>query len=324
MSANEIRMVQNSHIQSLLHYLKSIRQSYLSTTSSKKPGKQQQQQQKPSLENSAAAFLPTSKTLTDTDRDSIDSSTALLLRDLSSSITNLQSAESLRQDTEAQLLRKKYGRPGGGALWRWAGGGGGETGREEEEGKTKEQLAAENSARTIRSMRESVLWFLRRRLEAAAEVQRGMVEKRIERVREREKSVLYKVQQQQQQQQEKKQYALQESGQSSLDAQNQSPIYDTAADLSAADAAAIETQLSPAQLQLFAEENDSMLRQYEDALSKVQYISPCPLPLVPPPKQKTKKKANSIEMRKNRSSKYPPYSKRSSATSQRKKSSSAN
>jgi hypothetical protein len=314
-------MVQNSHIQSLLHYLKSIRQSYLSTTSSKKPGKQQQQQQKPSLENSAAAFLPTSKTLTDTDRDSIDSSTALLLRDLSSSITNLQSAESLRQDTEAQLLRKKYGRPGGGALWRWAGGGGGETGREEEEGKTKEQLAAENSARTIRSMRESVLWFLRRRLEAAAEVQRGMVEKRIERVREREKSVLYKVQQQQQ---EKKQYALQESGQSSLDAQNQSPIYDTAADLSAADAAAIETQLSPAQLQLFAEENDSMLRQYEDALSKVQYISPCPLPLVPPPKQKTKKKANSIEMRKNRSSKYPPYSKRSSATSQRKKSSSAN
>lgn len=190
-----------------------------------------------------------------------------MLRDLSSSITNLQSAESLRQDTEAQLLRKKYGRPGG-ALWRWAGG---DT-EGQEEGKSEEQLAAENSARTIRSVRESVLWFLRRRLEEAAEVQRGMVEKRIERVREKEKSVLYKVQQQKQQQQ-KQQHALQEMDSLSSPDSRQAPVYDTAADLSAADAAAIETQLSPAQLQLFAEENDSMLKQYEDALSKVQYVT---------------------------------------------------
>jgi hypothetical protein len=202
----------------------------------------------------------------------------LLLRDLSSSITNLQSAESLRQDTEAQLLRKKYGRPGG-ALWRWAGGG-----REEEEaGKSEEQLAAENSARMTRSVRESVLWFLRRKLEDAAEVQRGMVEKRIERVREKEKSVLYKVQQQQKQQQGKKPHAVQdvEQQQPLVD----KPVYDTSAALSAADAAAIETQLSPAQLRLFAEENDTMLKQYEDALSKVQYV---PVSLLPRKSKLTK------------------------------------
>lgn len=32
----------------------------------------------------------------------------------------------------------------------------------------------------------------------------------------------------------------------------------------------IESQLSPEQLQLFAEENDSMLRYYQDTLGKVQ------------------------------------------------------
>lgn len=44
--------------------------------------------------------------------------------------------------------------------------------------------------------------------------------------------------------------------------------------LSRGDIANIESQLSPEQLQLFAEENDIMLRQYEDTLGKVQYVPP--------------------------------------------------
>lgn len=43
--------------------------------------------------------------------------------------------------------------------------------------------------------------------------------------------------------------------------------------MSEADSAQIESQLSPEQLQLFAEENDTMLRHYEDTLGKVQYVS---------------------------------------------------
>lgn len=42
--------------------------------------------------------------------------------------------------------------------------------------------------------------------------------------------------------------------------------------LSEVDSRQIEAQLSPEQLQLFAEENDSMLRHYEDTLGKVQYV----------------------------------------------------
>jgi hypothetical protein len=44
--------------------------------------------------------------------------------------------------------------------------------------------------------------------------------------------------------------------------------------LSEAETARIEAQLSPEQLQLFAEENDTMLRHYEDTLGKVQYVLP--------------------------------------------------
>lgn len=128
-------------------------------------------------------------------------------------------------------------------------------------------------------MRQSVLWFLRRGLEGAASAQREMVEKRIERVREKEKSVLYMAT-----------GAGSSTGAMSGGSGNRdgygpgslgatrwsssSPPLPTpdAAVLSEADSAQIEAQLSPEQLQLFAEENDSMLRVYQDTLGKVQYV----------------------------------------------------
>ena len=102
-----------------------------------------------------------------------------------------------------------------------------------------------------------------------------MVEKRIERVREKEKSVLYKVAGGA----GRKGSISKSTGASSTSTSN--PTYKgsgtgagpapDAALLSEADTAQIEAQLSPEQLQLFAEENDTMLRHYEDTLGKVQY-----------------------------------------------------
>ncbi|KAF4219609.1 hypothetical protein CNMCM6805_005522 [Aspergillus fumigatiaffinis] len=249
----------NSHIHSLLLYLQSIRHSYLSTTPTVHP------RTTTSLRTSPTTSTPTStqsKPLTDTERDSIDSSTALLLRDLSTSIANLSTAESLRQETESGLLRKKHRAPS--ALLRWAAGASA-LANTPSENKSPEQIADEERARTLRTVRESILWFLRRGLERAAEAQRDMVEKRIERVREKEKSVLYKS----------------EAGgarpiPASVPVSVSGPGPATAdphlrgATLSETETAAIEAELSPEQLQLFAEENDLMLRQYEDALSKVQ------------------------------------------------------
>ncbi|KAJ5968725.1 hypothetical protein N7501_004973 [Penicillium viridicatum] len=271
----------NSHIHSLLQYLQSIRHAYLST---------QPQRRQNTITPNPKNAPPTANAqtnLTDPERDAVDTSTALLLRDLATSIANLSSAESLRQETSSTLLHKKYGHSAAGALlWRWAGGGGALDSSSADEGKSAEQIRAEESARSIATIRESVLWFLRRGLECAAGVQRRMVEKRIERVREKEKSVLYKVSAgkpaggngtgPRKGSVSVSERTGAESGAGAGGAGVGAGFFDPsfqapdAAVLSEADTARIEAQLSPEQLQLFAEENDSMLRHYEDTLGKVQ------------------------------------------------------
>lgn len=259
---------QNSHVNSLLRYLQSIRHAYLSTT------QPQRRNPNPNTNPKNATPATPQTNLTDPERDEVDTSTALLLRDLATSIANLSSAESLRQETSSTLLHKKYGHSAAGALlWRWAGGGGA-LDASADESKSAEHVCAEESARSTATVRESVLWFLRRGLECAVSVQRRMVEKRIERVREKEKSVLYKVGA------GKAAGSAGRKGSVSVSERTGGGVgpavgFDAfqapeAAVLSEADTARIEAQLSPEQLQLFAEENDSMLRHYEDTLGKVQ------------------------------------------------------
>lgn len=98
-----------------------------------------------------------------------------------------------------------------------------------------------------------------------------MVEKRIERVREKEKSVLYKVTipQEQLQRQRQNRYERDEPAAG----REQQQKYEKASMLSDQETATIESQLSAEQLQLFAEENAMMLRHYEDTLSKVQFVA---------------------------------------------------
>lgn len=254
----------NSHINALLSYLHSIRHSYLSITRPKSYHRRGTSTGPGSISSlpgghghghgSVNVNVQPKQHLTDQERDSIDSSTALLLRDLSSSIENLSSAESLRQETEATLLRKKYGYTKN-LLWRWAGGAGASSSTSPRA--TPEQVQDEEVARTISTFREGVVWFLRRGLERAMKLQGGMVERRIERVREREKSLLY----------------MNRGGSAATTATTTTQSAAAAATdsaLSRGDIANIESQLSPEQLQLFAEENDIMLRQYEDTLGKVQ------------------------------------------------------
>ncbi|PGH16692.1 hypothetical protein AJ79_01565 [Helicocarpus griseus UAMH5409] len=266
----------NSHITSLLTYLKSIRQSYLSTTnttsSTSTSAPRTPSHPHPHYSPTTPSSLPTAhrqlqQHLTDTDRDTIDSSTALLLRDLSTSITNLASAESLRQQTHSTLLRKRF--KTNNLLWKWAAGGG----DGQKQPVSEEQGRVEEVERTVKTVRENVLWWLRRRLEGVAEVQRGMVEKRIERVREREKSVLYK---------------FKVGGGAGAGAGaglgGDGVVRDRAGGaggvggsgdvspymIDEQERAEIESKLSPEQLQLFAQENDGLLKHYEDTLGKVQ------------------------------------------------------
>lgn len=142
------------------------------------------------------------------------------------------------------------------------------------------------------------------------------MEKRIERVREKEKSVLYKatIPQEQLQRQRQNRYERDEPAAG----REQQQKYEKASMLSDQETATIESQLSAEQLQLFAEENDMMLRHYEDTLSKVQFVALSHIHtyiyiLI-----------NCIGTQKNPSSKSPPSSKPSSRTCRLKKNSSLN
>ncbi len=161
-------------------------------------------------------------------------------------------------------------------------------------------------------------------------MQRDMVEKRIERAKEREKSVLYKAA-------TSSTPVLNSSsgfggsaaaggGAGGVSISAPSTYPDAALELTdptakgttldAAEVAAIEAELSPEQLQLFAEENDSMVRYYEDTLSKVQYV-----PLISRSALYTQFESDTmltdarflcgIEMPRNRSSKSHPCNKHS-------------
>ncbi|OJK03636.1 hypothetical protein ASPACDRAFT_49741 [Aspergillus aculeatus ATCC 16872] len=273
----------NNHITSLLHYLHRIRPSYLSINHHHNNSKSSHKPTSPTTPSTPSPLtLPTqpTKDLTDTSRTEIDTSTSHLLRQLSTSISTLASAETLRQETRAQLLRKKYGSRVGGVLARWAAGG--DDNDLQTRATTPEQRAEEAAEDNTKQLRAAVLWFLQRKLEGVVAVQRGMVEKRLERVRERERSVLYLSQQQQLQQQqsgkergEERGHGLGQGlglGQGSGHAGDMMlPLGETQGQrLEETELHAIEAQLSPEQLQLFAEENDAMVKYYEDTLSKVR------------------------------------------------------
>ncbi|KAL5003307.1 snare-complex protein syntaxin-18 N-terminus-domain-containing protein [Aspergillus recurvatus] len=266
----------NTHISSLLSHLHKIRPSYLSisTYSSSK-----------SKHRSAPSTSTSSKDkdtiLSPSELDTVTSSTSSLLHTLSSSISNLSSAESLRQETYSTLLDKKYNRKRSRAsnlLFQWASGSSALS-ENRDAGKKPEQIAEEQTENNLKTVRESILWFLRRRLEGTIEMQRDMVEKRIERAREREKSVLYKNSASASAAGAVSTVVAGRGRGVSISAPSTYPdaaleTTDTAgvkgSTLDASEVAAIEAELTPEQLQLFAEENDSMVRYYEDTLSKVQ------------------------------------------------------
>jgi syntaxin 18 len=188
--------------------------------------------------------------LTDRQREEIDAATKQLLRELNASIRNLADAEQLRQNTQMTITRKKYARLGLGALGSWAAGGAGQT-------KSFEQEQEEAKARAISTHRESVLWYLRQKLQECGSFQASMMEKRIMREMEKNRSVLEK---------------------SELGPMADRGGYDSAASSSYHSPSAVhmeaprfvpEEELTPQQIQIFEKQNQDMLKHYESTLNQV-------------------------------------------------------
>lgn len=227
---------QNSHIVSLTEYLQGIRKSYLSTA--------------PAPRRLITRSNDKARYLNDRERDEIDAETKRLLRELNASIRNLADAEQLRQNTETIKIRKKYGTGRFNALSKWAAGG-------ISDSKSPEQEEDEARANTIGSHRESVLWYLRQGLEKSGMLQASMMQIRMERMIEKNKSVLSKA-----------------TGQAVPDfvapSMHTKQSAAKAASMEDSHNSSLEDSFTAEQLQVFEKENRDMLKHYEDTLDQVR------------------------------------------------------
>jgi hypothetical protein len=163
----------------------------------------------------------------------------------------------------------------------------------------------EQKLRTEKTWRESVVWYLGRALEAAGEVQRGMMERRLEREVERSRSVLYMSRgsgaalglganagkepgsataasgtgkilttSDGGPTPTSKSSAVNPIGPNhhSNKASASPSAFSSSADGSDAAGAEEINGLTASQLQLFAQENQAMLKQYEDTLDQVRFV----------------------------------------------------
>ncbi|KAL9942696.1 hypothetical protein ACHAQF_008437 [Verticillium nonalfalfae] len=243
----------NSHITTLHNELKDVRQSYLSTA----------QPRKTHIRASTTTLTTTTpqqqqqRYLTDRDREDVDANAKQMLRELNASIRALEEAETLRRQTEAALIRKKFVR-GLGALGAWAAGDGALGASSSS--KTAEHAAAEARARDEGQHRDGVVWFLRQRLQLCGRTQQAMMETRLTREMEKSRSVLAK--------------AGPVAGLTGF--YESRPSHGTKAPTTAGVAREEERGYRPAedlteeQIQMFEKGNQDMLQHYNSTLDKVR------------------------------------------------------
>ncbi|KAI1205822.1 uncharacterized protein F4807DRAFT_253680 [Annulohypoxylon truncatum] len=234
----------NSHITSLHADLRSIRQSYLSTAQPRRTLIRSAQKDKQS------------RPLSDREREEIDANSKKMLRELNASIRRLADVEQARSEIESRVIQKKFAR-GLGALGAWAAGGMAIS-------KSPEHTAAEERAKTISTHRDSVLWLLRHRLQECVQTQQNMMEIRLMREMEKNRSVLAK---------SRRQEAplavvgnMHETGgaaESKRRASQPLPPEESPSHAPTGD-------LTEEQIQMFEKDNQDMLKHYESTLDQVR------------------------------------------------------
>lgn len=200
--------------------------------------------------------------MTDKERDEIDANAKQLLRELNHAVKGLSDTEQLRQEAERTIAYKKRAKQGLGMIGRWAAGGA-------LTAKSPEEVLEEAKANTLKVHRESIIWYLQRQLEECGRFQSSMMEIRLAREVEKSKSILYKA---------RATMPIPEDY-SGANGGLQAPKEYRGKTSAQQDeeSKAVEQQLDPEQLQLFAQENQDMLKHYEDTLDQVRYVIPDPM-----------------------------------------------
>ncbi|KAI1075740.1 snare-complex protein syntaxin-18 N-terminus-domain-containing protein [Whalleya microplaca] len=236
----------NSHIASLHADLRNIRQSYLSTA----------QPRKTLIRSAQTDRQP--RPLSDREREEIDANAKKMLRELNASIRRLADVEQARSEIESKVIQKKFVR-GLGALGAWAAGGTAIS-------KSPEHTTAEERAHTISAHRDSVLWLLRHRLQECVKTQQDMMEIRLMREMEKNRSVLAKSSRGQDPLASSILANMQEPGSATSSKRRASQALPP----EEASSSAAANDLSPEQLQMFEQDNQDMLKHYESTLDQVR------------------------------------------------------
>ena len=239
-------VLQKSQIDSLHAWLKAIRQSYLSSS---RPSKL-------ATRHRTRDGVSPPQHLTNQDREQIDINAKVMLRELNGKIQNLSTADAIRHDARIAVIDKKH-RGAFGALGAWAAGG-------VIQEKSAEHTAAEEAENSVATHRNNVVFFLREQLQDCMLTQTGMMEIRIKREREKQKSILAK------------------AGQGTLlDVANTSSAGSTRqnSELGPNDmehtrrAYRPEDELTSEQIQMFERLNQELLQQDESTLNQVRYVA---------------------------------------------------
>lgn len=254
-------------------YLRSIRQSYLSTSLPTHRNRHLLTQANSSTSDRAPGHHHTAakdrQYFTDAQRDQIDAESKATLRDLNAGIRQIEEAEQLRKETEVTLAEHKKARHGFKALGRWA------AGDLSIAQRTPEEALETARQETIKVHRESVVWYLRKKLEEAAGLQSGMMQTRLDREVEKSKSVLYKTRGVGGGNDALSGLPVEPNSPASLKSRKDESIsggYKKTVPATDNSEKNIEQTLSPEQLQQFAQENSDMLKNYEDTLDKVRCV----------------------------------------------------
>ncbi|KAF4126699.1 SNARE-complex protein Syntaxin-18 N-terminus [Geosmithia morbida] len=237
----------NSHITRLHQSLRNVRRAYLARAQPRKGHVHPSTDGQPQL-----------VVLSDRDREAVDRDAKDMMRELNWSIEALDGAEKVRHETETKAIQKKYGSSLG-ALGSWAAGASGAlTG-----GKSPEYLAAEEQANGVKTHRDGVLWYLRQQLQMCGQTQKAMMEARLTREIEMNRSL---------------------GSQAALNMADFADFAPPAPSKSTAAAAAAEAQdpqtpsyrssddqgLSREQIQMFEEGNQDMMKYFESMNESVQ------------------------------------------------------
>lgn len=240
-STLRLTWIQNARIADLTTYLRAIRPSYLSTAPAPRRPQRQNSTDHKSTQDTAQRHL------SDTERAAIDAEAKTVLRQLHAAVERIGQTEQIRQDTASHVALRKRNQGGLGAIGRWAAGGA-------VTAKSAEEELEEARQKMLNAHRESIVWYLQAKLRETGTLQSTMMEIRIQREVEKSKSVLYKT-----------------KGSSIPFSQS----FDAAVDSeksAAQEQERAQPQLSDEQMQLFAQENQDMMKHYQDTLDQVRYV----------------------------------------------------